>query len=56
MNKRDEIIAIAEAEVGYKEYANNKTVYGEWYGMQVLYNNMPFGTIRIFVYSYFHHL
>ena len=34
MNKRDEIIAIAEAEVGYKEYANNKTVYGEWYGMQ----------------------
>lgn len=34
MNKRDEIIAIAETEVGYKEYANNKTVYGEWYGMQ----------------------
>lgn len=34
MSKRDEIIKIANEQVGYKEYANNKTKYGEWYGMQ----------------------
>lgn len=34
MSIRDEIIRIASEQVGYKEYANNKTKYGEWYGMQ----------------------
>ena len=34
MSKRDEIIKIANEQVGYKEYANNKTKYGEWYGVQ----------------------
>ena len=34
MSVRDEIIRIAAEQVGYKEYANNKTKYGEWYGMQ----------------------
>ena len=34
MSKRDEIVALASQEVGYKEYANNKTKYGEWYGVQ----------------------
>ena len=34
MSKRDEIIRIANEQVGYKEYANNKTKYGEWYGLQ----------------------
>lgn len=34
MSKRDEIVALASQEVGYKEYANNKTKYGDWYGIQ----------------------
>lgn len=34
MSKRDEIIKIANEQVGYKEYSNNRTKYGEWYGMQ----------------------
>lgn len=34
MSKRDEIIRLAQEQIGYKEYANNKTKYGEWYGMQ----------------------
>lgn len=34
MSKRDEIVKLAQEQVGYKEYANNKTKYGEWYGLQ----------------------
>ena len=34
MSKRDEIVKIASEQVGYKEYANNQTKYGEWYGLQ----------------------
>ena len=34
MSIRDEIIRIASEQVGYKEYANNQTKYGEWYGLQ----------------------
>lgn len=34
MSVRDEIIRIAAEQVGYKEYSNNMTKYGEWYGMQ----------------------
>lgn len=34
MSVRDEIIRIASEQVGYKEYANNQTKYGEWYGLQ----------------------
>ena len=34
MSIRDEIIRIAAEQVGYKEYANNQTKYGEWYGLQ----------------------
>lgn len=31
---RNKIIEIAQGEIGYKEYADNKTKYGEWYGVQ----------------------
>lgn len=31
---RNEIIEIAKTEVGYKEYSNNHTKYGEWFGTQ----------------------
>ena len=34
MSTRNKIIQIAESQLGYKEYANNKTKYGEWYGVQ----------------------
>lgn len=34
MSVRDEIIKIANEQVGYKEYSNNMTKYGEWYGLQ----------------------
>lgn len=34
MSIRDEIVRIASEQVGYKEYANNQTKYGEWYGLQ----------------------
>lgn len=34
MSTRNKIIQLAESQLGYKEYANNKTKYGEWYGMQ----------------------
>ena len=34
MSKRDEIVKLAQEQVGYREYANNKTKYGEWYGLQ----------------------
>lgn len=34
MSKRNEIIQIASGEVGYKEYSDNHTKYGEWFGMQ----------------------
>lgn len=30
---RNKIIEIAKKELGYKEYADNKTKYGDWYGM-----------------------
>lgn len=33
MSLREKIIEIAVKEVGYKEYANNKTKYGDWYGI-----------------------
>lgn len=31
---RNKIVQIAANEVGYKEQGNNRTKYGEWYGMQ----------------------
>ncbi len=31
---RNKIIAIAQKEIGYKEYSNNHTKYGEWFGVQ----------------------
>lgn len=31
---RNKIIEIAEKEIGYKEYSNNHTKYGEWFGVQ----------------------
>lgn len=31
---RQEIIKIAQKEIGYKEEGNNQTKYGAWYGMQ----------------------
>lgn len=31
---RNKIIEIAQKEVGYKEYSDNHTKYGEWFGMQ----------------------
>lgn len=31
---RNKIIEIAKAEIGYKEYSDNHTKYGEWFGMQ----------------------
>lgn len=31
---RNKIIEIAKNEVGYKEYSNNHTKYGEWFGVQ----------------------
>ena len=34
MSVRDEIVKIASEQVGYKEYSNNMTKYGEWYGLQ----------------------
>ena len=34
MSIRDEIVKIASDQVGYKEYSNNMTKYGEWYGLQ----------------------
>lgn len=34
MSIRDEIVKIASEQVGYKEYSNNMTKYGEWYGLQ----------------------
>lgn len=37
MNQREQIIAIAKGQVGYKEYANNNNIFGVWYGM----NNQP---------------
>lgn len=37
MNQREEIIAIAAKEIGYKEYQGNNNKYGVWYGM----NNQP---------------
>ena len=30
---RNKIIQIAQNEIGYKEYANKKTKYGDWFGM-----------------------
>lgn len=33
MTQREELLAAARAEVGYKEKGNNKTKYGAWYGM-----------------------
>lgn len=37
MSQREEIIAIAKGQVGYKEYQGNNNKYGVWYGM----NNQP---------------
>lgn len=37
MSQREEIIAVAAAEIGYKEYQGNNNKYGVWYGM----NNQP---------------
>lgn len=37
LSQREEIIAIAAKEIGYKEYQNNNNKYGVWYGM----NNQP---------------
>ena len=37
MNQRDKIMKIAASQVGYKEYSNDNTKYGVWYGM----NNNP---------------
>ena len=34
MNQRVRIVEIAQSQVGYVEGANNRTKYGEWYGMQ----------------------
>lgn len=33
MSKRDEIVAIALSQKGYKEGYNNDTKYGDWYGL-----------------------
>ena len=43
MSQRSDIIAIAEKEVGYKEYQGNNNKYGVWYGM----NNQPWCDIFI---------
>lgn len=31
---RNKIVEIAQKEIGYKEYSNNHTKYGEWFGVQ----------------------
>ena len=43
MSQREEIIAIAKGQVGYKEYANNNNIFGVWYGM----NNQPWCDIFV---------
>ena len=37
---RNKVIEIARNELGYKEYADNKTKYGDWYGMVGEWCNM----------------
>ena len=37
MTQREQIIAVAVSEIGYREGTNNATKYGAWYGM----NNQP---------------
>ena len=37
MSQREEIIAVAAKEIGYKEYQGNNNKFGVWYGM----NNQP---------------
>ena len=43
LNQREEIIAIAEKEIGYKEYQGNNNKYGVWYGL----NNQPWCDIFV---------
>lgn len=33
LSNNDLVIAIAQSQIGYKEGANNKTMYGEWFGL-----------------------
>ena len=33
MDQREKIVAIAVAEIGYREYQGNNTKYGVWYGL-----------------------
>lgn len=43
MSQREEIIAVAAKEIGYKEYQGNNNKFGVWYGM----NNQPWCDIFI---------
>ena len=35
MSQREDIVAVAAKEIGYKEYQNNNNKYGVWYGIDV---------------------
>lgn len=43
LSQRSDIIAIAEKEVGYKEYQGNNNKFGVWYGL----NNQPWCDIFV---------
>ena len=43
MSQREDIVAVAAKEIGYKEYQNNNNKYGVWYGM----NNQPWCAIFV---------
>ncbi|MGI5927154.1 MAG: CHAP domain-containing protein [Thermacetogeniaceae bacterium] len=43
MGQREDIIKIAQKEIGYKEGRNNDTKFGKWYGM----NNNPWCAIFV---------